>query len=301
MLVGDAAGTPALIKWWNGKSAALDLTNPKAVDWYCAQLDRLVKEYGVDGFKFDAGDARFYKGNLTCRLKGATGNDQCEAFARIGLKYPLNEYRACWKMAGQPLGQRLRDKNYGYDSMKLLIPGMCALGIFGHPFACPDMIGGGEYKSFVNVKKSGNFDQELIVRSTQTHAMMPMMQFSVAPWRILDKKHLAMVRRMAKLHAAHGEDFMRMARDAAETGEPIIRYMEYDYPHQGFEKVIDQFMMGRSFLVAPVGENGARKRTIVFPKGKWQGDDGSTIIGPKTVEVDVPLERLPYYRNMRVD
>jgi len=37
---------------------------------------------------------------------GVTPNDHCEAFARLGLEYPMNEFRACWKMGGQPLAQR---------------------------------------------------------------------------------------------------------------------------------------------------------------------------------------------------
>ena len=289
-------GRPAAIRWWNGSSGALDLTNPGAVKWYKQQLTRLVEEYGADGFKFDAGDSRFYKKNVTAFKTGATGNDQSEAFARIGLDYTLNEYRACWKMGGQHLGQRLRDKKYSYEPIRELIPGMCMLGIMGHPFACPDMIGGGEYKSFMNVKASGNFDQELIVRSAQTHALMPMMQFSVAPWRILDKRHLAIVRKAAQLHTKFADTYLRLAREAARTGEPIIRYMEYEFPSQGFLKVKDQFMIGKDLLVAPVMDKDARKRTIRFPAGTWQGDDGSVVEGPRTVEVDAPLDRLSYYR-----
>jgi alpha-glucosidase len=300
LLVKDRkTGKPAGIKWWNGVSGVLDLTNPGAAAWYKKQLTRLVEEYGADGFKFDAGDSSFYKSNTLAHDRNANGNDQSEAFARIGLDYPLNEYRACWKMGGRPLGQRLRDKRYSYAPIRELIPGMCMLGIMGHPFACPDMIGGGEYKSFKNVKASGNFDQELIVRSAQTHALMPMMQFSVAPWRILDKKHLAIVKKAAELHTGFAGEYIRLARKAAGTGEPIIRYMEYEFPHQGFLGVKDQFMIGKDLLVAPVMHQGARKRKIKFPKGTWKGDDGSVVEGPKEIEVDAPLERLPYYRKKK--
>ena len=52
------------------------------------------------------------------------------------------------------------------------------------------MIGGGEFTSFLN---QATIDQELIVRSTQVHALAPMMQFSVAPWRVLDAARLAAV------------------------------------------------------------------------------------------------------------
>lgn len=37
----------------------------------------------------------------------------------------------------------------------------------------------------------------------------------------------------------------------AKTGEPIIRHMEYAFPHQGFVDCRDQFMLGDKYLVAP--------------------------------------------------
>jgi hypothetical protein len=39
-------------------------------------------------------------------------------------------------------------------------------------------------------------------------------------------------------------------------------------------------------------------RDVIFPDGKWQGDDGSTVNGPVTLKIEVPLERLPWYRKM---
>jgi alpha-glucosidase (family GH31 glycosyl hydrolase) len=36
----------------------LDVTNKDAVSWFLVRLKHFQKEYGVDGFKFDAG-ARF--------------------------------------------------------------------------------------------------------------------------------------------------------------------------------------------------------------------------------------------------
>ncbi|WP_224385392.1 glycoside hydrolase family 31 protein [Clostridium perfringens] len=59
-LVKNKDGSVSIKKWWNGYSSVLDLTNPEAVKWYLDQNDFLIEEYGVDGFKFDAGDASFY-------------------------------------------------------------------------------------------------------------------------------------------------------------------------------------------------------------------------------------------------
>ena len=103
-LTWDKADQPALISWWNGYSAELDFTNPGAVKWYKAQLQNMVDTYGLDGFKFDAGDMEFYPSNAIS-FKPATPNQQSELWGSIGLSYPLNEYRAMWKRGGQPLVQ----------------------------------------------------------------------------------------------------------------------------------------------------------------------------------------------------
>lgn len=110
LLLRDGTGETAIRRWWNGYSALLDLTNPAAVAWVRGELDALVETTGVDGFKFDAGDVHDYRADDRTAEPLAEPVDLCEAWARIGLNYPFNEYRACWKMGGQPLAQRLADK-----------------------------------------------------------------------------------------------------------------------------------------------------------------------------------------------
>ncbi len=88
-----ATTEPALIRWWNGASAVLDFTNPVAVAWFTEQLRTLHDTYGVDGFKFDAGDASYYPAN-TLAYQPVLPNRQTELFGQFGLLYPLNEYRA---------------------------------------------------------------------------------------------------------------------------------------------------------------------------------------------------------------
>jgi len=284
---------PAIVEWWNGYSALLDLSNPTAEGWYKSQLENLCVKYGVDGFKFDAGDPEMYKGLYS--QNDINPNKQCEIHARMGLEFPLNELRACWKLGGQPIAQRLRDKSHSWPDLRTLIPNMIALGIIGHPFGCPDMIGGGEYTSFTDTSV---MDQELVVRSAQVHALMPMMQFSVAPWRVLSSENLAICKNMALLHSSLGDEIIELANYSALSGEPIIRNMEYVYPNKGYESLKDQFMLGDKILVAPVVEKGKRERDVYFPEGKWQGDDGSIVIGTTRLLIKVPLERLPWYRIM---
>jgi alpha-glucosidase len=284
----------AVIRWWNGASACLDLSNPKTQEWFRQQLDHLVNDYGVDGFKFDAGDAGFYTGGVVSFRPGAP-NDHTTYFAEVGLAYPLNEYRASWKMAGLPLAQRLRDKGHRWEDLQKLIPDLMSQSLMGYAYTCPDMIGGGEYRSFLN---ADTIDQELVVRSAQVSALMPMMQFSVAPWRVLSKENAELCRQAALLHTRMGDTFLQLAHEASKTGEPIVKPMALAYPDAGYERIKDQFMLGTDILVAPVVEKGARSRNVVFPEGRWKGDDGSLVDGGKTAEIEVPLSRLPHYTRL---
>ena len=284
---------PASIEWWNGMSALVDLSNPEGEEWFKDQLNGLVKEYGVDGFKLDAGDPESYAG--TYSFGNLDPNGHCEAYARIGLDYQLNELRACWKMAGQPLVQRLRDKSHTWDDLRVLMPDMIGLGLVGHQFGCPDMIGGGEWTSF---QDTSVLDEELIVRFAQVSALMPMMQFSVAPWRVLGRENLDICRNMANLHFSMGNEIMALARICAVSGEPMVRNLEYEFPGKGYEMIRDQFFLGSNIMVAPVVEKGQRSREVVFPEGRWRGEDGSVVNGPAEIKIEVPLERLPWYRKM---
>ncbi|MFA9392105.1 MAG: alpha-L-fucosidase [Prolixibacteraceae bacterium] len=287
----ETAVKPAIIQWWNGYSACLDFTSKAAIGWFDEQLQFLMKEYGIDGFKFDGGDMNFYPEYALSQAK-ATPNDHCFLYAELGLKYSLNEFRACWKLAGKPLAQRLHDKFHSWNDLQLLIPHMTTESLVGYTFSCPDMIGGGEWTSFQPGK---DFDQDLVVRSAQCHALMPMMQFSVAPWRVLDEQHLKAIKTAVEIRDKYTERIIQLAELSAQNGEPIIGSMEYYYPNEGFKNVKDQFLLGPTILVAPVVDKSF-SRKIILPEGEWIADDGKVYSGAKIFEIHVPLERLPVFK-----
>ncbi|RED63287.1 glycoside hydrolase family 31 protein [Cohnella lupini] len=297
-LVQDEKGKTALRRWWNGCSAVLDYTHPEAWTWFKETLDGLVEQYGIDGFKFDAGDPAGDPNS-----EWATGfqwkgtdipNEDCAAYSRLGLHYPLSEYRASWKMGGAPLMQRLRDKphSWGKDGIRMLIPNSIAQGLVGFAFNCPDMVGGGWDGDL-----GGNaFDPELFVRYAQCAALFPMMQFSTAPWKALDERMASYCLEAVKLRESLGAELLSLADEAGRKGTPILRAMEFVFPGRGFESIKDQFMVGDEILVAPVLVKGAASRQIIFPEGEWVGDDGSRVVGPVNLRVEAPLSRLPWYR-----
>lgn len=134
----------------------------------------------------------------------------------------------------------------------------------------------------------------MVVRSAQCSALMPMMQFSVAPWRVLSKQNLAAVKRSVDIRAKYTPYIMQLVKTAAETGEPIARSMEYEFPNQGFADVQEQFMLGQKYLVAPVVTKGSEK-IVYLPKGRWRDDKGETFKGPRQIKTQVAIDRLPVY------
>lgn len=88
------------------------------------------------------------------------------------------------RRCGKGEGNQLRDKAHNWQDLQTWVPNLVAAGLLGYQFTCPDMIGGGEFTSFIDNAK---LDQDLFVRSAQIHALMPMMQFSASPWRVLDR------------------------------------------------------------------------------------------------------------------
>jgi alpha-glucosidase (family GH31 glycosyl hydrolase) len=299
LLVRDAAGEPAIRKWWNGYSALLDLTNPKAADWLQGQLDALTRDFGIDGFKFDAGDFVNYEASDRTHVQGHPGIHSA-AWAAFAERWPLNELRACWQLGNRPLAQRLRDKRHSWDEEGIAgcLPNILAQSLTGHPYSCPDMVGGGEYQHFNG--SAASLDGELFVRHAQMAALLPMQQFSAAPWRVLDAEHAALCLAAARLHAEYGERILALARHAARSGEPIVRPLAWIWNDPQAAEITDQFLLGDDLLVAPVVVRGARSRRVLLPPGTWREERGSRHHGPGWVEVGAPLDHLPRFHREAV-
>ncbi|MBU9727464.1 glycoside hydrolase family 31 protein [Diplocloster modestus] len=264
ILAAGPDGEPYLSRWWNGYSGVLDFSRKEAVSWFDRQMMRL-QETGVDGFKFDAGDSIYYP------REGCGRNEQSRLWAQYGERYSFNEYRASWKAGGYSLMQRLCDKehSWGEKGIGALIPDTLVQGLTGHPYCCPDLVGGGEYLNFAKEKEAG-LDQELFLCHSETACMMPVIQFSAAPWRILDEERFKRLKEQLDIRKAYGKERAQALSQAAATGEPVIRPMEYSFPGQGMETVMDQFMMGERLLVAPCIKKGETGRLAALPKGRWK-------------------------------
>lgn len=291
-LIKDENGKPFISEWWNGYSAVLDLSNPNAAKWFQNQFDYLKKEYGISGWKMDAGDSRFYpaypsgKGNVSSYRHS-------ELYASFGKGMEIKELRACVKNGGQPIIQRIADRRHNWDritGLPGLIEKMLVQGLVGYPFCCPDMVGGGLIEDY---QEGTTFSEELYYRFIQASTLMTSLQFSQMFWKKDPKLREAVQESMA-LRRKFAPYIAELVKNAAKTGEPIMRSLAYECNER--PDINDEFMLGDKYLVAPVIEQGATQRKVYLPTGKWQyAKTGEIFDGGRELLFPVTLRDLPYF------
>jgi alpha-glucosidase (family GH31 glycosyl hydrolase) len=264
-LVRTADGLPYLVPWWQGGGGLLDMTHPSALEWFFGRLRQLQDETGLDGFKFDAGEACFLPADAVTH-RSIHPNDYTQIYVQsVANHYRLTEVRAGWNNQTAPVLFRQWDKTtaWGRDNgLHSVLTGILALGLAGYPFILPDMVGGNAYEQ--------EADAELMIRWTQLNALLPALQFSLPPWEYGAECN-ELCRRYANLHVEFAPRILDIARDAARTGEPIIRPVFWLAPDD--ERALacdDEFLLGDDILVAPVVSPGQRARDVYLPPGRWR-------------------------------
>lgn len=299
-LVRAPGGQPALVQWWNGYSAALNLCEEADRKYMDSRLQHLTRDYGVDGFKFDGGNITDFRASeWITEPPIQTAAELNSAWNEFGAKYSYHEYKDTYNRGGKATIQRIcdREHKWGETGLGSLMPIALAQGILGYPYLCPDMIGGGSW--LPTVIPDFKCDEELFVRMAQCSALLPMMQFSWAPWRVLGEQAQQLCLKAARLHDTFADTIVELVNNTMQTGEPIVRMMEYQYPNKGYGRVLDQFMLGEDVLVCPVIEKGQYSRKVVLPQGKWEYCDGTIYDGDREIDVPAPISVLPYFKRVK--
>lgn len=290
------------VRWWDGMSAVWDPTSPTGSKWMRETLGRVMSDYGVDGFFFDgAGPHEFPPGDYLAYDRNAEPTDLTRAFQMMAREVPFQQVREAWKMGGEPIMCTLCDKAPVWREMRRCVTDMIAAGQLGYPFVVADLVGGGTCGNNGSGMIGVNWQEELFIRHLQIECLSPMIQFSGSPWRILSREGQSIVRRMLKLRERFAPRIVEMVVSCGQTGLPILRSMDFEFPNCGYERVLDQFMMGDDLLVAPVVEGGVKVRKVVIPSGRWKADDGTAVVGPSEIVVSAPLDRLPHFLRMSTE
>lgn len=295
--VKQGGGEPAEVKWWNGIGAMLDVTNKEAVKWFLRKLRKLSNQYGIDSFKFDAGEVSWLPPNFILHDKNARmqPNLYSELYVQMASEMGIMvEVRVGRNTQDLPVFVRMFDKfsDWSYDNgIKTLIPTALHFSLMGYPFFIPDMVGGNNYES------NSLPDKELYIRWLQVNAFLPVIQMSIAPWDY-DEKVTEIAKKLFKLHFKYSFFMLSLASQAVNSHKPIIRPLWWISPDDPFSlRTDDEFLVGDGILVAPVLEKNKEERDIYLPEGRWMDMLRDEIIeGPQWLYgYKVLLEELPYF------
>lgn len=150
-------------------------------------------------------------------------------------------------------------------------------------------------------------DEELFIRWFQFGSLSPVFRTHSnhgqrEPW-LYSEKVQKTFRKQTRIRYALAPYFYTLAREAHDTGLPIVRplYLEYRDNDGGALNQKRQYTIGRDLLVIPADVPGnpltgmARKRAY-FPNGRWIAlESGETVLGIHDRTLDIPLDIIPVY------
>lgn len=216
----------------------------------------------------------------------------------VASKFEVAEVRTGHKTQSAPLLTRMGDRFSTWDlgnGLRSLIPTLMTSSVLGYAFCLPDMVGGNAY--FGRTPNG-----ELMCRWAQVNALMPAIQFSIAPWDA-GEKTLSVTREALRIRQRLTKKMLALADEACVSLEPICRPMWWlDPEDKNTYAIDDQFAIGDDVVVAPVVSEGKNSRDIYLPCGQWVeiGDPRRSRIegGQWLRNFSAPLEKLPVFERV---
>lgn len=280
---------------------SIDFTHPRAVEWYQGLLANLL-ELGAACIKTDFGE----------NIDGEAEYYQTTA-AKLRNLYSLLYQRAAfeatrratgegivWARAGWTGCQRYPlhwggDAAATWDGMAGSLRGGLHLGLSGFAFWSHDVPGFHGLPDFMNSPP----DDELFVRWTQFGVLSSHLRFHGAharePWEY--PAIAGTLREWMRLRYALIPYLLAEAQACVAGGAPMLRAMCLADPRDPTCWTLDdQYMLGRTFLVAPVMRPGGT-RDVYLPAGRWRDVwTGAVFEGPVWLyDVESPLARCPWF------
>lgn len=267
-LLTNDGGEPVVFQTRLGYTACLDLTEP-LIELMTESLTQLQTDYGVDGFYFDCLDA------LPLLEQNPTQLEEfLSAWHSIGSKVNVALYSTprCNRY-GNSASSVSTARHYTWDSLSESLERAIDASLlgFGHTSLAADL----DFE---------HNNQELILRTAQLSAMLPV---AIVPYSVWGLKDNAPLLKILDWRAQSGDYYLELARAGSSSAEPIVRHLEYQFPRTGFTNCRDEFMVGTRWLIAPV-VNSAGVRMVRLPKGRWRDyESGRIFKGPRVIDANV--------------
>lgn len=251
------------------EDAVLDLTNPKAVEWYQNNLANLLK-IGVGAIKVDFGEA--------APMNGVYHNGKTGLYEHN--LYPLRYNKAVAEITKEVSGDYIMwarsawagsqryPLHWGGDpantnsAMAATLRGGLSMGLSGFTFWSHD-VGGFVLKTPEDLYRRW-LPFGLLTSHTRTHGAPPK-----EPWEygkeFMDDFRLAVNMRYEMMPYVYAQ-----AKYASEKGLPMMRALFVEFPEdKGAWLVDDQYLFGSDILVAPLFENVSERDVYLPGDSKW--------------------------------
>ena len=306
MLTRDSLGNPHDVTTWVGEAGMFDVSNPDTRAWLWNRLKGLTEE-GVAGWWGDLGEPEVHprsimhaNGQSASQYHNSYGNEWSRLIYE-GLRKDFPDMRPLLMMRGGTAGlQRYSvfpwttDVSRSWGGLQPQVKLMLSSGLSGLAYMSSDLGG-------FAVDPENPRDEELYVRWVQMGAFTPSMrthaQQQPEPYHYPDQEEI--LKKFIRMRYEWLPYNYTLAYENATKGWPLARTLNFNGGEDGgkYANVEDEYLWGNEVLVAPVMEQGARQRKVVFPAGEWINWNNPTLRykGGTEAVVQAPLEELPMF------
>jgi alpha-glucosidase (family GH31 glycosyl hydrolase) len=315
--VHDANGDPYYVTGTDGRHLALiDFTNPEAVEFWQDRV-RETLDLGFDGFMQDYGEQVMFDMHFADGTTGVTRHNDYPTLVSKATREVLDRYELAhpdrtrpWFFtragySGLPGSAAYEDANFPGDEttdwdrasgLASLTTDMLNRAVGGAYGYATDIGGYFDYTT-------GPTTKELFLRWAEWAALSPIFRLhgsgkngTHAPWTY-DQETVRIYKQLSRLHLRARPLIDRLWKQARTTGAPPTRPLWWQDPDDRAGWHQDQeWMLGRSLLVAPVVERRAVSRKVYLPDGCWRlHGKGDRLDGGRSVKVSAGLASLPWF------
>ncbi|MDE6795671.1 MAG: DUF4968 domain-containing protein [Muribaculaceae bacterium] len=306
MLAKDSLGNTHDVTTWVGDAGMIDVSNPETREWLWNRLKGLTAE-GVAGWWGDLGEPEVHprtivhaNGETAPQYHNVYGNEWSRLIYE-GLRKDFPDMRPLLMMRGGTAGlQRYSvfpwttDVSRSWGGFQPQVNLMLSSGLSGLAYMGSDLGG-------FAVDPENPRDEELYVRWVQAGAFTPMMrthaQQQPEPYHYPDSEPI--LKKFIKMRYEWLPYNYTLAYENASEGLPLARPLNFrgDNSDPKYADIHDEYLWGDEVLIAPVTEQGARQRKVVFPAGDWINWNNPSLRykGGTEATVKAPLEELPMF------
>lgn len=256
---------------WQAGMGLVDFTNPEACRWYGDKLRGLI-DMGVDCFKTDFGEripthvvyhdgsdpvkmhnyyTYLYNKTVFEVLEDKLGKGNATVFARSATT-GCQQFPVHWG----------GDSTATFESMAESLRGGLSLSLCGFGFWSHDISG------FEQTAPPEVYKRWCAFGLHSSHSRLHGSQSYRVPW-LFDEESVDVLRFFTKLKCRLMPYLFDAARQAHESGIPVMRPMLLEFPDDPAGDTLDrQYMLGESLLVAPVFSDDGMVDFYV-PDGQW--------------------------------